>query len=204
MCKSSFTKHRQAGFTLLEVLVSILILSFGMLGLVGMQAFALQSNREARIYSQAINHARELAEMLRGNNQIAIKTGSSDNPYLTTTLSPSNVNSCLKVGSTPCTSTKAVAESQMTDWLSRLNNALPGARVSVCFDSQPYDSNGLPTWTCTPGAAGTDEVIMIKIGWTMRALDSSQTGDNALLRATSNPPQVVIPVTGGNPFALAQ
>lgn len=202
--------HKQTGFTLLEVLVSVLILSFGMLGLVGMQAFALHSNSEARIYSQAINHARELAEMMRGNNQIATKTGAS-NPYLinataadTTppSLPPNTSNTCLKVGATPCVSTKAVADSQMTDWLSRLNQALPGARVSVCFDSQPYDSNGQPTWTCTPGTTGTDEVIMIKIGWTMRAIDSTRTGNDAFLRATNHPPQIVIPVTGGNPLGL--
>lgn len=195
------TPPRQKGFTLIEVLVAVLILSFGMLGLVGMQAFALHNNRESRIYTQAINHARELAEMMRGNNQVATKTG-SNNPYLTTTLTPATANTCLKVGGTPCASAKAVAESQMTDWLSRLSTALPGARVSVCLDSQPYGTNGLPTWTCTPGTAGTDEVVMIKIGWTMRATDSSLTGDAALLRATNNPPQVVIPVTGGNPFAL--
>lgn len=181
--------------------MAVLILSLGMLGLVGMQAFALHSNREARLYSQAINHARELAEMMRGNNLVATKTG-SDNPYLTTSLSPSSANTCLKVGSTPCASAKAIAESQMTDWLSRLSNSLPGARVSVCFDSQPYSSNGQPTWTCTAGTAGTDEVVIIKIGWTMRALDNNQTGDNAFMRATNNPPQVVIPVTGGYPFDL--
>ena len=41
------------GFSLVEVLVAIVILSFGMLGMVGMQAFALQSNRDARLQSQA-------------------------------------------------------------------------------------------------------------------------------------------------------
>lgn len=190
-------KH-QKGFSLFEVLVSVLILSFGMLGLVGMQAFALNNNREARLYSQAVNHARELAEMIRGNNQVSTKTG-ADNPYLTTSLTPSNANTCLNTG---CSTVKEVAESQMTDWLSRLSASLPSARVSVCFDSQPYDSNGLPTWTCTPGAAGANDPIMIKIGWTMRALDSSQTGDNAFMRAANSPPQIVIPVNGGNPFDL--
>ena len=37
-------RRATGGFTLVEVLVSIVVLSFGMLGIVGVQAFALQSN----------------------------------------------------------------------------------------------------------------------------------------------------------------
>ena len=43
----------QQGFSLVEVLVAIVVLSFGLLGMVGMQAFALQSNQEARLQGQA-------------------------------------------------------------------------------------------------------------------------------------------------------
>lgn len=50
--------RQSLGFTLVEVLVAIMVLSFGMLGLVGMQAFALQSNREARLQAQAAMLAR--------------------------------------------------------------------------------------------------------------------------------------------------
>ena len=42
------------GFTLLEVLVAIVVLSFGVLGAVGLQAAALQANREARNQSTAV------------------------------------------------------------------------------------------------------------------------------------------------------
>lgn len=202
--RKKISSHRQTqGFTLIEVLVSVLILSFGMLGLVGMQAFALQSNREARLYSQGINYARELAEMMRGNNQVSIARLAADNPYLTDSLTPPD-NTCLTVGSEACDTAKDVAEAQMHDWLSRLDAALPGARVAVCFDSAPYDSTtGQPVWDCTAGSTGNEEIAVIKIGWTMRALDTSQNDANALVRAANNPPQIVIPVTGGNPFDLA-
>lgn len=202
--RKKISSHRQTqGFTLIEVLVSVLILSFGMLGLVGMQAFALQSNREARLYSQGINYARELAEMMRGNNQVSIARLAADNPYLTDSLTPPD-NTCLTVGSDACDTAKDVAEAQMHDWLSRLDAALPGARVAVCFDSAPYDATtGQPVWDCTAGSTGNEEIAVIKIGWTMRALDTSQNDANALVRAANNPPQIVIPVTGGNPFDLA-
>ena len=72
--------HRKAGgFSLIEVLVAIVVLSFGMLGMVGMQAFALQANRDARIQGQAVVLARELAEMMRGNKVIGVKASASDN-----------------------------------------------------------------------------------------------------------------------------
>ena len=195
---------RNQGFTLIEVLIALLILSFGMLGLVGMQAVALKSNRDAKYYQDGTNLARDLAEMMRGNNLIAIKTSAADNPYLTDTLQTSNsAESCLKVGSV-CSDTTKVAQAQMVDWRARVTNALPSPRVAICFDSEPYDANGLPQWTCTPGKAGIDEVVVLKLGWTSRNLDSSASDQDAQMTAASenSRPQIVIPVTGGNPFPL--
>ena len=192
---------------MVEVLVSIVVLSFGMLGIVGVQAFALQSNREARLQSQAVNLSRELAEMMRGNNQIGIQNAAADNPYLMAAASPlaaATPSYCLRVGNaaTGCTATKDVASAEMTDWLARVDSELPGARVTVCFDSQPYDATGMPQWTCTPGVAGTDEVVVIKMGWTRQSTDRSKTGAAMLERAshTGSRPNVLFPVTSGNPL----
>ena len=84
----------------------------------------------------------------------------------------------------------------MTDWLNRVNTELPGARVSVCFDGAPYDSSGMPQWTCTD--TGADEIAVIKIGWTRASTDRSQTGAGAIESAASNPPTIIFPVTSGN------
>ena len=192
------------GFTMIEVLVAILILSFGMLGIVGMQAFALQSNRDAKLYSEATGLARELAEMMRGNNLIAIKTDAAENPYLTTSLAANeSPEDCLAVGSS-CTNNKDVAAAQMTEWRSRVSTTLPGARVAICFDSAPSDDKGLPQWSCTAGAADVDEIIVLKLGWTQRSTDSSASDANASIKASNNNsrPQIILPVTGGNPFPL--
>lgn len=192
----------QQGFTLIEVLVALLILSFGMLGLIGMQAFALQFNREARIYSQATNYARELAEMMRGNNQVATNTTTANNPYLfaaSSTLSITSPPDCLKsVSGTGCTNSTDSAKAQMSDWLSRVSTALPGARVAICFDKTPYDANGLPKWNCT----NDGDTLLIKMGWSSRSTNSTDTDDNAIIKAANAAPQIVIPVTGGNPFGM--
>jgi len=186
----------QHGFSLLEVLISIIILSFGLLGMVGLQAAAIQANRDARLQSSALGLARELAEMMRGNKDIALLT--SGNPYIgnfTSPLAAASPSYCLNMasGTTRCASTTAIANAQMTEWLARVDAELPGARVKVCADSQPF-VNGLPTWTCT--TTGTGVTTVIKIGWTRGSTDRSQTGDNAFERATV--PTIVIPVTPGN------
>ena len=183
--------------------MALLILSFGMLGLVGMQAFALQSNREAKLYAEGTNFARELAEMMRGNNLVAINATATDNPYLTTSLAvASGATVCLAVGGS-CSTTKTVAESQMTEWRTRVSNALPGARATVCFDEEPYDDQGLPQWDCTPGTTGVDGVVVLKLGWTLRSTDSGASDADANMRTdhADSRPQIVLPVTGGNPFA---
>ena len=198
------TRYAERGFTLVEVLVSIVILSFGMLGMVGVQAFAMQSNREARLQSQATNLARELAEMMRGNNQIGIQEVAANNPYLltaTSPLTPATFNACLGVAntSTGCSTALNVAKAEMTDWLARLDNQLSGARVAICFDSKPYDAKGLPQWNCT---AGTDAIAVVKIGWTRNSTDRSKTGSSVLERAsdTNSRPGILFPVTSGNPL----
>lgn len=188
------------GFTLIEVLVSILILSLGMLGTVGIQAFALQATRDARLQAQAAIFARELAEMMRGNKATAVKAAAADNPYIVSSLTPVSPNYCSRVANagTGCTALTDVANAEMTDWLSRVAAELPDARVTVCFDGAPYDADGLPRWGCT--AAGADEIAFIKIGWTRASTDRRQTGSAAFERAADagSRPIIVFPVTGGN------
>ena len=190
------------GFSLIEVLVAIVVLSFGLLGMVGMQAFALQATREARVQGQAAVLARELAEMMRGNKVVGANPSSTANFFLgefavgSLTMG-SNASYCSRVGATiPCSTPTDVAQAEMTDWLHRLNTELPGARVTICFDGAPYDSSGMPQWACT--ATGADEIAVIKIGWTRASTNRFKTDDGAIESAASHPPQLIFPVTSGN------
>jgi type IV pilus assembly protein PilV len=189
---------RQRGFSLLEVLISIIILSFGLLGMVGLQAAALQANREAKVQSSASSLARELAEMMRGNKAIGVLTGSA-NPYLladngSNALAPNTASYCLAVSNTPCTTATDIANAEMTEWLARVNTELPGARVAVCVDSAPFDASGIPQWTCT--SSGTDATTVIKIGWTRGSTDRSTNNTSPLDRATT--PAIILPITPGS------
>ncbi|MDE2417460.1 MAG: type IV pilus modification protein PilV [Burkholderiales bacterium] len=188
---------------MLEVLIAIIVLSFGLLGMVGMQAAALQSNKEARFQSSGVRMARELGELMRGNKNIATNTATSSNPYLIdfpSTAIPTATN-CLTGDcyseSVPATAQNVIANFEVREWLTRVNTELPGARVRVCFDDAPFDSSGIPKWDCTGG--GT--VAVIKIGWTRGSTDRSKSGAASLEKATGSsafPPSVVVPVTAGS------
>jgi type IV pilus assembly protein PilV len=188
------------GFSLLEVLISIIIFSFGLLGMVGLQAAALQSNREARLQSVGVTLARELAEMMRGNKDVALLA--TANPYLgdfnTVPLAPATASYCLNVatGTTPCANATEIANAQMTEWLARVDSELPGAQVTVCVDAAPFDAGGLPVWLCTPPAASSSATAFVKIGWTRSSTDRTRTGILALDRAVR--PAVIFPITPGN------
>ncbi|MCZ8257165.1 MAG: type IV pilus modification protein PilV, partial [Polaromonas sp.] len=101
--------HRSLGFSLLEVLISMVILSFGLLSMVGLQATALQTNRQARIQATAGGLAHELAEMMRHNKDIGL-LATATNPYLghyaPSDVRPNSPSYCLNVapGAAPCSS----------------------------------------------------------------------------------------------------
>lgn len=184
--RSSGKPDLQSGFTLLEVLVAIVVLSFGVLGAVGLQAAALQANKEARYQSAAVALGRELGDLMRGNKDIAITTGGG-NAYLidyTGTL-PGPNPLC-----NPCVSPTEVAQFNMRDWLGRVSAVLPGARVVICFDATPYTSaDGVPQWACS----NTGGLVVVKIGWTRQSTDRSATDPERALR-----PVVVLPLIAGS------
>lgn len=55
------------GFTLIEVLVSVIILSIGILGILNLQSRALLDNQDAYLRSQAILLAYDLSDRIRAN-----------------------------------------------------------------------------------------------------------------------------------------
>ena len=56
-----------AGFSLLEVLITVVIVSIGLLGLAGLQATGLQNNQKAYHRSQATVLAYDLTDRIRAN-----------------------------------------------------------------------------------------------------------------------------------------
>ena len=194
---------RQAGFTLLEVLIAVVVLSFGVLGMVGLQAASLQANRDARLQAAAARLGHELVDMMRGNKDVANQVTAAANPYLfDTNTGPYRAapEDCYRMA---CTTTTSVAIYEVGEWLGRVVGTpsaigvpavpgeLPGARVRVCFDSTPFTAQGIPQWACSNSGA----VAVVKIGWTRSSTNRAATAASAIELATT--PTIVLPVTPG-------
>lgn len=60
------------GFTLIEVLVAVVILSIGLLGVAGMQINSMKGNHNAYTRTQAQQYTYEMLDMMRANRNAAI------------------------------------------------------------------------------------------------------------------------------------
>ncbi len=58
---------KSGGFTLVEVLIAVVILSIGLLGLAGLQTLALRQNNSSQGRSQAVELINDLADRMRAN-----------------------------------------------------------------------------------------------------------------------------------------
>jgi type IV pilus assembly protein PilV len=67
---TAYTMHRRPtarGFTLLEVLIALVVLSFGLLGLAALQAYSVKANQSAHFRSQATALANMMLDSIRAN-----------------------------------------------------------------------------------------------------------------------------------------
>jgi len=73
--KTNPVKRPPAGFTLIEVLIAVLILSVGLLGLAGLQATGLKTNHSAYMRSQAVAYGYDILDRMRANRLSALSGG---------------------------------------------------------------------------------------------------------------------------------
>ncbi len=144
-------RKRQAGFTLVEVMVAALVLSVGLLGLAGLQAASLMNNQSAFMRSQASALAYDLADRMRTNVNSA-----SANSYAVATAvntsSCSNTNGC---------SPQQMAQADLAEWNTTIAAYLPLGQGVVCIDSTPNDGSGVGTPQCD----GNGSEFAVKLWW---------------------------------------
>ncbi len=109
-------RAQQQGFTLLEVLISMVILSIGLLGVAGMQANSLRNNNNAFIKTQASNLASDLADRIRANKS------AKDNYTFNTDDDDTVDPGCISAGCEP----GQMAAYDIATWSEQLTSLLPG------------------------------------------------------------------------------
>ena len=140
------------GFTLIEVLISILILSFGLIALAGLQIQTMKFVQGAAYRNMATAQINSMGEIMRGN-RTEINNGTFNNP--------------VGVGTTACFSSVGCTSSQMAltqyfIWQQSTAALLPNGVGVVCVDSTPNDG--------TAAVPACDNVVgapyVVKIFWT--------------------------------------
>jgi type IV pilus assembly protein PilV len=177
------TKHRAAGFSLVEVLVSIVVLSVGLLGTIGMLLASVRTGNETATFTAALNLARELSEKVRMNKGVAARNDAA-NAYLVEDWREGAASDAASAGgacvaSDAACSTADLATWDMSEWKRRIAKALPDARLSVCFDEAPWNAAADEyTWTCSR----TGHTLVVKLGWTPRTVRSAKVQSSAAPR----------------------
>lgn len=72
MMPSSIATQKQRGFTLLEVLVSMIVIALGLLGYAGLQAASMKHAHTAYQRSQATLLSHDIVERMRVNRAVAV------------------------------------------------------------------------------------------------------------------------------------
>ena len=148
---------RQLGFTLIEVLITIVLLAIGLLGLAALQAHSLKNSHGSAYRTIASQQAYDMADRLAAN-QAGITAGNYDN--LTATL-PTDPG-CFTSGCTPAN----MALTDQRQWLRANAAVLPGGSGTVrCVIG--------PAATCVTNTAGSNRIFDVTVTWTERT-----TGDN--------------------------
>ncbi|MBT8136006.1 MAG: type IV pilus modification protein PilV [Gammaproteobacteria bacterium] len=134
------------GFTLLETLIALVVLSVGMLGIASLHVEGLRNGRTATLRTKAMTLATDMAEKMRAN-----RIGAQAGNYVSAAADAGANNDCADdlVGNptVACTPT-LMAQHDIWLWKRKLVNAqtgLPGSPTGVIIS----DGAAAPTFTIT-------------------------------------------------------
>lgn len=137
--------RRQTGFSLVEALVALLVLSIGMLGIAALYVESLRSGRTALLRTQAVTLASDMADRIRANRQGRTEYG--------TTVTSADTNTACAPGGAGCT-TAQLAHHDKAIWLGAIEAALPGASGTIAVD----DTTTPVTYTVTVSWAEAGQI----------------------------------------------
>ncbi|MDX1406035.1 MAG: type IV pilus modification protein PilV [Woeseiaceae bacterium] len=125
--------RKSSGFTLVEVLVALIVLSVGMLGIAGLYVHSMQAGRTSMFRHHAVTLAGDVGDRIRANPRAgpAYALAGSD-------------NSCAPPTSNDC-SPAEMAANDIFLWDQQAADTLPNGTVTVVYDNAVSP----PTYTIT-------------------------------------------------------
>jgi type IV pilus assembly protein PilV len=123
--------RKQNGATLIEALVSILVLSLGLLGIAGMQLSALNFQKSSWATHRIAELTSDISERIRSNPSGAKNGSYTLTPTYSVAKSATMTNNlCRASGAADCTTDK-IANDDLRDWLKKSQEILPGGAVRL-------------------------------------------------------------------------
>lgn len=144
--------RRECGFSMLEVLVSLVLIAIALLGMAGLQFSALKLSKGAIFRTQAVLLSQEIAERIE-SNKIGATTGNYAVPTVSSTPATAGTN-CV---STTCDSTQ-LAAFDLAVWQARIAATLPGS-----------------SWQISNPVAGNPSTYSVVVNWQDRRDNAGRT-----------------------------
>lgn len=173
-----------SGFSLIEVLVAVLVLSIGIVCAAASQVASLRTRQGTGLMSNGVQLASTLAERMRANRaqmpaylQLQYDAAVQGAP----------MPGAMCFGGARCTGAQ-MAAFDVYDIKQALYTSFPGGRVVVCRD----EGHAVVAWECAGGAASP---IVIKLGWRGKRADGADDANEAKQFA----PSVALVVGGAFP-----
>lgn len=138
---------RQRGFSMIEILITLVIIATALLGTAGLQLYAMKVGKNSEFRTQAIFLASDLAERMEANKPAAITGGYAASGV----VAASAVSDC----ATNACNADSLAQYDLSQWETAVVNLLPGSSWNVS-----------PTITNTPPSVSAK--YDIKLSWTDR------------------------------------
>lgn len=165
-------RRNSRGFTMIELLVSVVIMSVGVLGMAGLQMLSMQQNRSALLQSEATQLVNDILDRMRSNQGTSYDgVAITDDPAVT--------DSC--VGNT-CTEVE-MKDFDIAQWLCSINSIdeSDSSTHTVC------DTFGI-TGTLPVGSGSivlTGNIYEITVQWSdsQKVSDSAGTTRSVAIRA---------------------
>ena len=142
----------QPGFSLVEALVALLVLSIGLLGIAGLFVESVRNSRTALLRTQAINLVGDMADRIRAN---ATARAAYDIDSYGGEPGERNCAPAPAAAGANCTMA-ALAEDDLARWVAAVRAALPA------LDEAPPQAE---VQYFPPGAPGAPERFLITVSW---------------------------------------
>lgn len=150
-CRSIW--NQQQGFSMLEILVTLAIISIALLGTAGLQMYSLRAIKGSEFRIQAVFLASDIAERMEANRDAAINgsyaTGSRTSPSIAT--ADCTVAACSEAG---------LASFDISQWENNIVSTLPKS-----------------SWEIVHTIPGNPSTYTIRISWSDRSSVSTSRGE---------------------------